>query len=807
MTMNTIEKIAVMVFAIVVSTFAAWTGIKTEPASTRDIDGTLFYVLSTPEELAWFAEQVNNGKNSINAVLNDDIVFGKDIVSVSSRLWIPIGVDSSKMFNGVFDGYGHSIYGMVGQQTTVTGMFGYIGEQGIVKNFSLICDTSKSCFSSRNYDSDSSFVGGVVGFNYGLISNVKNYANIYGFNTAISAKKYQYAFSGGIAGANYGRISNCKNEGIIESFSTATIYQPFSYSGGIAAYNKGVIENCENMAKVTASTSATPKDGSIIGIIYVGGIVAYNAGSIFRSSNYGFVYGFVEKNVYLGGICGFNDGSIRVSENRGRLYAYANLSKGYFIGGIAGAMQKETSLIQNCKNSGNITLKSNAEDDRISCATLAGGIAASNGGVAKVIRTSIAVMDSISNYTQECAYGISRYGASNSYVDTVNLRMSVLDAKYYHSSQMKTDSFAYHLNAIESGLNSGVWSRYDSYPIFADSNYLAIRKVSFRNDSLRYNVYTNYKGLAKFPENPKSSSDSMIFVGWYTEEMQRVDSSTVFYDDMTVYARFEKVENVWYSIRFYNADSTLFDSLYLQKWSLPTNLKTPSLEPTERNEFKFKKWNELLDAAQENKDYYAVYDTLVRLYTIVFIDDTTTLKTMSMEYGSIPAYSEAPSIDSVKEDMKYSAVYDSLTRYYAVRFMNGQSVLQKDSVAYGDSAKYRGETPGKAASKTYEYRFAGWSPKLGPVTQQTDYVAVFDSSKLTGFMANQISANDFALHVSGLQIEIFNAKIGLSFALFDLQGHVIAKGTVNQKSFVINAENRGHYIVKIGMDSKAIVVK
>ena len=70
---------------------AAWTGSMSEPENMKKIDGKAFYIITTADELAWFANQVNSGKSTINAILGDDIVFGKDKNTVASINWTPIG--------------------------------------------------------------------------------------------------------------------------------------------------------------------------------------------------------------------------------------------------------------------------------------------------------------------------------------------------------------------------------------------------------------------------------------------------------------------------------------------------------------------------------------------------------------------------------------------------------------------------------------------------------------------------------------------------------------------------------------------
>ena len=71
---------------------AAWTGANIEPENTKKMDGKTFYVITTADELAWFAAQVNSGNGAINAVLANDIVFGKDTNTVNAQnTWTPIG--------------------------------------------------------------------------------------------------------------------------------------------------------------------------------------------------------------------------------------------------------------------------------------------------------------------------------------------------------------------------------------------------------------------------------------------------------------------------------------------------------------------------------------------------------------------------------------------------------------------------------------------------------------------------------------------------------------------------------------------
>lgn len=122
--------------------FANWSGLSIEPEDTKVVDGKTFYLITAPHELAWFAEQVNSGNTDINAILTEDMMFGENGSTSSKASWIPIGADSSHIYQGTFDGAGHVINGLYFMTETTegtldltfTGLFGVLGENAVVKN-------------------------------------------------------------------------------------------------------------------------------------------------------------------------------------------------------------------------------------------------------------------------------------------------------------------------------------------------------------------------------------------------------------------------------------------------------------------------------------------------------------------------------------------------------------------------------------------------------------------------------------------------------------------------------------------------
>lgn len=144
--MTKLTKILAMLLMSAACSFANWLGGTSEPENTKKIDGKVFYQITTPEELAWFAVQVNSGKTTINAQLANDIVLWDTEVADKSGTtrWKAIGDTSTRAFDGVFDGNGHKISGLYVKDTLAAnadsisrGLFGVVGENGVVKNLSV----------------------------------------------------------------------------------------------------------------------------------------------------------------------------------------------------------------------------------------------------------------------------------------------------------------------------------------------------------------------------------------------------------------------------------------------------------------------------------------------------------------------------------------------------------------------------------------------------------------------------------------------------------------------------------------------
>ena len=176
---------------------------------------------------------------------------------VESRNYNNIGV-TERAFNGTFDGKGFSITGLTvskrisNKQLSFAnfgvGLFGLIGENGIVKNFAL----SVTKIVAAND------VGLVAGYNLGTVENV-----------IVNAAQVQYDWANtGVVGFNRGNLRNviCLADGNISGVEKSGLSYFVVNNGNTAsasARKYGVIENCYSAALVQSTFTRANVVGEI----------------------------------------------------------------------------------------------------------------------------------------------------------------------------------------------------------------------------------------------------------------------------------------------------------------------------------------------------------------------------------------------------------------------------------------------------------------------------------------------------------------------------------------------------------------
>ncbi len=740
--MKIFKKIIALLLLAMTCSFADWTGSTSEPASMKKIDGKAFYVITTADELAWFAAQVNSGKNDINAVLGNDIVFGKDKNTTGTVNWTPIGKTTDRQFAGILDGAGYTVYGLYSSGGTNAGLVGVLAETGIVKNI----------FMSKGIIKADQYAGAIVAINYGLVQNSENQNSVLDTNFT--------SYSGGIAGINKGVIGNCRNSGVIRGKL---------YSGGIAGDNTGTIQSCYNQGTVFSKNSTSSRTiFTIATTSYSGGIAGYNSGTISSCYNIAKIESSAKSearisasgkittkaNAYSGGIVGFNAGAVF------KCYNKANVSSG------------ATSIAESGESSCSLTGGSGISPITTSY-SYSGGIGGYNNGRIYDCYSTDKEYSSASR-TEIYYYYYDKYSDPHAYGDAkseckVSKRANIDGVSYkggivglnagntknsYYSTvywlnnttvtgsaeNMQKDQFAWILNTCNgTEKNSGVWTRSsDGYPTFANEDSLAIYKIVFNDDGISSVRYTNYQGLVSFPDNPEPA-EGYIFSGWFNSEEVKVKPSTIWTADETVNAAYTDASDVYWTINFINADGTLLETKSLQHGSIVEYKgDEPSLASTAQYDYTFKGWDVEPTNATENFDYHAVYDSTIRSYTIIFKDyDGSVIQSSSFLYGKTPTctlvpkrssteefnYSHSgwtPAVEKVTGEATYTAIYEATKVKYTVTFMNGSTVIEEQLVDYGCAAI------APSAPTRDGYKFVGWNVSFTNVTKNLTVKALFE---------------------------------------------------------------------------------
>ncbi len=193
-----------------------------------------------------FRDEVNNGDIDLNATLVCDIDLNGDV----NNQWTPI-IDTENYspaylsYNGIFDGGNHTISGMYIDNDSVigiaiSGLFGFVGPNGVVKNVGV----TDAYINSGSLDNNTDIViGTIAALNAGTV--ISSYAK----DISISSTKGNDI--GGIAGFNVTNVIATYADNV--SF---TIADNLSDIGGIIGYNDGdiIASYTNNIAIDTPST-------------------------------------------------------------------------------------------------------------------------------------------------------------------------------------------------------------------------------------------------------------------------------------------------------------------------------------------------------------------------------------------------------------------------------------------------------------------------------------------------------------------------------------------------------------------------
>lgn len=326
------------------------------------------------------------------AGINESAIYNVAAFGATNGSYGAKGASTNEYVGGIMGvNYSPYVYGAY-NESTVTGasnVGGIAGKNDIRKDFAgtIFSDggqlnyvanagsvTSIADLITTDDSKKSSYVGGIIGSNYGVINRGRNTGTVTGVN-----------YVGGIAGFNASgaEMTNISN-------AIAAEISGENYVGGIVGTNAGEITGDMNLVN----------EGKVKGNQYVGGVAGENqAGGVIENVNTSInldVSGTGAK--YFGGVTGTNSGTITNAHNTGDISA----SEAEYVGGITG-VNAENAVLENAGNSGNVfgyshvggvaaVNKSSHDGGKI---TNSGTVTAKNGGAAGIFYENEAGLNNV----------------------------------------------------------------------------------------------------------------------------------------------------------------------------------------------------------------------------------------------------------------------------------------------------------------------------------------------------------------------------------------------------------------------------
>jgi hypothetical protein len=237
---------------------------------------------------------------------------------------------------GEFDGNGHKISNLSFKFDFISkvGLVGYLAPGG---NVTDLATENVSITGDRE-------VGGLVGDNWGNVSNSYSTGNITGDRDV-----------GGLVGSNRGTLSNSHFTGSV----TGTVGHLSRYVGGLVGRNEweGTVSSSYSTSSVTGgadigglaglsfgTVSSSYSTSNVSGQSRIGGLVGQNGGPVSGSYSTGNVTG----NSLVGGMVGDNEGGGAV----GNSYSTCSVTGTLSVGGLVG---EHWGTVTNSYSTGNVT--------------------------------------------------------------------------------------------------------------------------------------------------------------------------------------------------------------------------------------------------------------------------------------------------------------------------------------------------------------------------------------------------------------------------------------------------------------------
>ncbi len=254
---------------------------------------------------------------------------------------------------------------------------------------------------------------------------------------------------------------------------------------------------------------------------------------------------------------------------------------------------------------------------------------------------------------------------------------------------------------------------------------------------------------SNIPTKASTSSSDYVFNGW----SPNIANIT---EDTTFTASYTKLDKKYYVVWKDYDGSILKEDKNVKYGSTPT---PPSVNPTKPStsleSYVFSGWATIngdpISLVNKSVVYYPQFNPVPKTYTVTWKNyDGKILETdYNVPSGSNPDYNGetpvrpddafthydfagfVPAKQPVTCDVVYVANFTNDNAKFTVTWKNYDGTVLKvdDNIEAGTQVEFDGATPTKPDDAQFTYTFSGWSPIVGPVYENTTYIAQFNNNR------------------------------------------------------------------------------
>ena len=580
-----------------------------------------------------------------------------------------------------------------------------------------------SSYSIANVKGDDN-VGGLIGSSYGNISYSYAVGNVVGDVDNSSAGNDNL---GGLVGYAY-------SGSILKSLATGSVSGTTKLGGLVGRFDGTSISQSYAQGNVTGSYYGDPSDE--VGNFYIGGLVGYGKGLVSETYVSGSVKGIEDGPVYTGCIVGYVNGSMEITDSYFDSDKCDHAFEGKTgIATISNSPAQTTDAMQSSSTYGNW--------DFIDTWRIIGESYPRLSWFVGTLAEAIVETASLKDFVYD---GKEKKPA----VKSVTLYEATLDegTDYTISYQNNVNAGTAIINICGIGAYSGCkLVSFEISPVNVAASIAAIDNQVYSGDSITPNISVlvadtvispiDYRLIYTNNINAGKGSVQVVLTGNYSGSAK---TDFIIEKAPSTILELPTAKDVYFGQTLADAiieggDANVEGSFVWSESDAIPDVVNKGYEIT------------FVPAdAQNHLTATAIIPLTVQRNIIVFTYGKDTLQVDTLLYGDLPQFDGelpkkesaqyvytfkgwSPDIVKVAGSASYKAVYDSTIRKYTISFYSEDSLLQSSEIEYGETPVLKTTSnPKKAMSAGYAYSFSGWSPKIVPVTENAQYVAVFDST-------------------------------------------------------------------------------